>query len=239
MSVILYELVGKDDLRFSPFAWRTRMALAHKGIEAERVPVGFTEKDKIAFSGQEKVPVLKDGEIVVADSWRIACHLEDRYSARPSLFGSPEGRGLARLVNHMADMLHPPMARLILGDVFANVEARDQTYFRKTREARFGNTIEAMHAERDNHKDAFTNALQPFRLTLKDQPFLSGMTPAYADYALFGTFMWARITSPYPLLADDDTVFAWREKMLDLFGGMARNAPTAKRKCATKPGGTA
>jgi glutathione S-transferase len=227
MSVILYELVGKDDLRFSPFAWRTRMALAHKGIEAERVPVGFTEKDKIAFSGQDKVPVLKDGETVVSDSWHIACHLEDRYPSQPSLFGGAQGRSLARLVNYMSDMLHAQMARLIIGDVFSNVDLRDRDYFRKTREARFGKRIEDMHAERDGHKEAFTNALQPFRLTLREQPFLSGTAAAYADYILFGSFMWARITSPYALLAADDVVFAWRERMLDLFGGMARQTKEA------------
>ena len=99
MTVVLYELVGKDDHRFSPYAWRIRMALAHKGLEAELVPCKLTEKEKIAFSGQDRVPVLKDGETIVSDSWRIACCLEDRYPDRPSLFGCPVGRGVARLAN--------------------------------------------------------------------------------------------------------------------------------------------
>jgi glutathione S-transferase len=45
MSMILYDLAGADpDLRFSPFCWRTRFALAHKGLPVETIPWRFTEK---------------------------------------------------------------------------------------------------------------------------------------------------------------------------------------------------
>lgn len=225
MTMVLYELVGKNDHRFSPYAWRTRMALAHKGLKAETVPCRLTDKDKIAFSGQEKVPVLKDGDTVVSDSWNIACYLEDTYPDRPSLFGGSIGRGVARVVNAAADsQLIPAMARLILGDVFATVDPADREYFRRTREPRFGATIEAIAAGRDAQRQPWLNALGPFRLTLREQPFLSGDKPAYADYILFGTFQWARCTSSYPLLERDDPVHAWREKMLDLFDGLGRKA---------------
>jgi hypothetical protein len=39
--------------------------------------------------------------------------------------------------------------------------------------------------------------------------------------------MWARVVSPLELLAPDDAVHAWRERMLGLFGGMARAVPAA------------
>lgn len=225
MTMVLYELVGKNDHRFSPYAWRTRMALAHKGLKAETVPCRLTDKDKIAFSGQEKVPVLKDGDTVVSDSWKIACYLEDTYPDRPSLFGGSIGRGVARVVNAAADsQLIPAMARLILGDVFATIDPADREYFRRTREPRFGATIEAIAAGRDAQRQPWLNALGAFRLTLREQPFLSGDKPAYADYILFGTFQWARCTSSYPLLERDDPVHAWREKMLDLFDGLGRKA---------------
>ena len=54
MAITLYELVGRDDLRFSPYCWRTRFALAHKGLEFETVPVRFADKQPIAFSGEER-----------------------------------------------------------------------------------------------------------------------------------------------------------------------------------------
>jgi glutathione S-transferase len=225
MTVMLYELVGKDDHRFSPYAWRSRLALAHKGLDATFVPCRLTDKEKIAFSKQERVPVLKDGDIVVFDSWTIACYLEDQYPDRPSLFGGPVGRGVARVVNAAADsQLIPAMARMILGDVFATIDPADREYFRRTREPRFGATIEAIAAGREAARQPWLNALGPFRLVLKEQPFLSGDKPAYADYILFGTFQWARGTSPHPLLERDDPIYAWREKMLDLFDGYGRKA---------------
>lgn len=225
MSLVLYELLGKDDLRFSPYAWRARMALAHKGLKAEIVPCKFTDKAKFAFSGQDKVPVLVDGGETVFDSWRIACHIEDRHPGKPSLFGGPQARALARVVNFAVDsQVHLVLVRLILGDIFSNVHPDDRDYFRKTREARFGMTIEAIHAAREDHREAWTNVLGPYRLALREQPYLSGQSPAYADYVLFGTFQWARCASPYPLLKADDTLYSWRERMLDLYDGLGRKA---------------
>ena len=62
---------------------------------------------------------------------------------------------------------------------------------------------------------------------LKEQAFLSGAAPAYPDLILLGTFLWPRTISPLELLEKDDVVHAWRERMLDLFDGMARRARTA------------
>jgi glutathione S-transferase len=99
MALKLFELVGTDEQRpFSPFCWRTRMALAHKGLSAESIPWCFTEKDAIAPHNSEKVPVLIDDETSVADSWAIANYLEDTYSDRPSLFGGEGGRAMGRHV---------------------------------------------------------------------------------------------------------------------------------------------
>jgi glutathione S-transferase len=63
------------------------------------------------------------------------------------------------------------------------------------------------------------------RQTLKAQPYLGGDAPNYADYIVFGGFQWARVTSPFRLLEQDDPIYAWREKLLDAFDGMARRSP--------------
>jgi len=58
MSIKLYDLAGADeDRRFSPYCWRTKLALAHKGLKAETIPWRLTEKDRLAFAGSERVPV--------------------------------------------------------------------------------------------------------------------------------------------------------------------------------------
>jgi glutathione S-transferase len=223
----LYDLAGADDnRRFSPYCWRIKLALAHKGLSVETIPWRFTEKDRIAASGQGRVPVLVDGGKWVADSWNIACYLEDAYPDRPSLFGGGAGRALSRFYVGWADgVLQPAMARLIVRDIVDHLHPKDRDYFRKSREERFGKTLEEVVADREKNLPAFRTALAPLRMVLKDQPFLGGVTPLQADYIVFGGFQWARAISAWPLLEKDDVVHAWRERILDLYGGLARKAP--------------
>lgn len=227
MTLKLFELVGADAERpFSPFCWRIRMALAHKGLSAETIPWCFTEKDAIAPHKSEKVPVLLDGENAVADSWTIANYLEDRYPDRPSLFGGAGGRAMGRMINWWGDItVVGGMFPLIVADIPPHLKPVDAAYFRKTREARFGKPLEEVAAGRDKAVDGFRRALDPMRLTLKTQVYLGGDTPNYADYIVFGAFQWARVVSPFRLLAEEDPVHAWREKLLDAFDRMARQSP--------------
>jgi glutathione S-transferase len=227
MGLKLFELVGTDAERpFSPFCWRTRMALAHKGLGAESIPWCFTEKQAIAPHGSEKVPVLIDGDTSVADSWTIANYLEDRFPERPSLFGGEGGRAMARMINWWGDVaVVGGMFPLIVADIPAHLKPVDAAYFRQSREARFGKPLEEVTAARDTTVESFRRALDPLRLTLRTQPYLGGAVPNYADYIVFGAFQWARVVSPFKLLAGNDPVYAWREKLLDAFDGMARNSP--------------
>jgi glutathione S-transferase len=227
MNLKLFELVGTDATRpFSPFCWRTRMALAHKGLSAESIPWRFTEKSAIAPHGSEKVPVLLHGDNAVVDSWVIANYLEDAYPDRPSLFGGDGGRAMGRMLNWWADItVVGGMFPLIVADIPTHLAAVDATYFRKSREARFGKPLEEVVAGRETTVTGFRKSLDPMRLTLKSQPFLGGAQPNYADYIVFGGFQWARAVSPFRLLEDSDPLYAWREKLLDAFDGMARKSP--------------
>ena len=71
----------------------------------------------------------------------------------------------------------------------------------------------------------FRQNLEPLRLALRAQPFIGGSSPNYGDYIVFGGFVWARAVSPFRLLTEDDPVHAWRERMLDAHGGLARKSP--------------
>ena len=63
------------------------------------------------------------------------------------------------------------------------------------------------------------------RMIVRDHPFICGTMPAYADYIVFSLVQWARIASGFPVLAEDDPVCAWRERLLDSFDGLARREP--------------
>lgn len=228
MSLKLFELVGTDAARpFSPYCWRTRLALAHKGLSAETLPWRFTEKSAIAPHGSDKVPVLLHNGKPVVDSWVIATYLEDNFPDRPSLFGGPGGRAMARMINAWGDIaIVGGIFPLIIADIPKNLNAVDADYFRQSREARFGGrTLEDIMASRDSGVATFRKSLEVMRQTLKRQPYLGGDAPNYADYIVFGGFQWARVTSPFKLLEADDPIYAWRDKLLDAFDGLARTSP--------------
>ncbi|MEJ1976146.1 MAG: glutathione S-transferase family protein [Acetobacteraceae bacterium] len=225
-SRVLYDLAGADeDRRFSPYCWRTRMALAHKGLSVDAVPWRFTEKDAIAFSGQGKVPVLKDGDRTIVDSWAIAVYLEEAYPDRPSLFGGPAAMAVTRFLNAWADrVLIPGIAPLIVSDIHDCLHEKDKSYFRTTREKAFGAPLESVSADRDARVAGLRRALDPLRTVLRTQPFLAGAAPSYADYIPFGAFQWARCTSSFALLEPDDPIAAWVGTLLEAFDGLAKNA---------------
>jgi glutathione S-transferase len=224
---VLYDLAGADpDRRFSPYCWRTRMALAHKGLPVRTVPWRFADKDAIAFSGQGRVPVLLDGGTAVHDSWAIAVHLEQRYPDRPSLFGGAAAMAVTRFVNAWADRtLLPLVATLIVTDILDHLHENDRDYFRTSREKAFGKPLEAVVADRDSRVEQFRKAIEPLRTLLRAQPFVAGDAPAYADYIPFGILQWSRAISPFQLLEITDPVYAWRDRLLDAFDGLARSAP--------------
>jgi len=227
MTLKLFELVGTDDRRpFSPYCWRTRMALAHKGLDADSIPWRFTEKSTIAPHGSEKVPVLLHGDSAVVDSWVIANYLEDKFPDRPSLFGGEGGRAMARMLNAWGDIVVNGGAfPLVVADIPEHLGPVDAEYFRKSREARLGKPLEQVRQTRDAAVVGFRKSLEPMRLTLTTQRYLGGDAPNYADYIVFGGFQWARVISPFTLLEPGDPIYAWRETMLDAFDGLARKSP--------------
>ncbi|HYF09432.1 MAG TPA: glutathione S-transferase family protein [Acetobacteraceae bacterium] len=227
MARRLYDLCGADPARrFSPYCWRARLALAHKGLEVETVPWRFTDRAVIAAHGAEKVPVLLDGSRAVADSWAIAEYLEDSYPDRPSLFGGEGGRALAKFINGWADaVMIAGIARLVVSDIPPLLDPADRDYFVTSREKRFGMPLAQVTADRETRVVAFRESLIPLRLVLRGRPFLHGDAPAYADAIAFGPLQWARCVSAFSLLAQDDPVHAWRDRMLSAYGGIARAAP--------------
>jgi glutathione S-transferase len=217
VSIKLYDLVGKDPSRpFSPHCWKVRMALAHKGLDHQTVPTAFTEIPKIEGGSATLIPVIRDGEAVVADSFAIALYLERTYPDRPTLFGGPGGEAAARFIERWALALHPFIASAVLMDIHDCLAPVDQAHFRQSREKRFNKPLEDVPAGRDERCALFRASLAPMRDTLNYQPFLGGAEPLFSDYILFGALQWARVVSTYPILAEDDPVQAWFRRCLEL-----------------------
>ncbi len=228
--IVLYDLAGANDRRFSPNCWRTQMALAHKGLSYDTSPVRFTDIAKIAGGSFKTVPVIEDQERGrwVGDSWAIANYLEDIYTTQPSLFGGERGKALTFFVQNWAiSVLHAGLMGFIVLDIYEQLDDADKSYFRMSREKRFGGrTLEDVVRGRENRTAEFRASLQPLRAMLDQQPWIAGDSPAYADYVVFGALQWARIVSRFSLLEKDDAVAQWFERMLDLYDGLGRKAKT-------------
>ena len=226
--ITLWELKGKDGRRYSMFSWRTKMALKHKGLDYESVPVLMSDKATIAFSGGKTVPIIRDGDKVVRDSWAIAEYLEDRYPERPTLFGGAIGRGMAQAFNTWVDRtLLALLMPVIVADLYERIDPGDDAYFRRQFEGFLKSTLEEARARRDELAKRLDRQLDAWQAVLKRQNFVSGAAPAYGDYILFSLFQWARIASPHEIIAGGSPLALWRERMLDLYDGFARDVPTA------------
>src|SRR5579872_5388522 len=170
-----FDLAARDArLRFSPYCWRSKMALLHKGLAFETTPWRFTDKEAIAKSGQGRVPVLIfDDGTWLNDSWEIALHLDGHYPDRPMLMRSEAERAAARLVNNWCDLtLHATFRPLLLLDVYKNAAEKDQLYFRESREKLIGMTFEQLSQDRAGAVETLVKTFAPFERTLKDEKYL-------------------------------------------------------------------
>ncbi|ASY62270.1 lignin beta-ether hydrolase [Sinorhizobium sojae CCBAU 05684] len=229
MTRRLYALCGTDRTRpFSPHVWKTKLSLAHKGLDFDVAPGGFTEIPKLERGATTIVPLLRDGDILVSDSFEIALYLEATYRERPTLFGGEGGKATARFVEGWSQTtLHPAIGRIAIMDIHDRLDPVDQAYFRQSREQRFGKPLEAVAEAGQADLEAFSAKLEPLRHMLKFQPFLGGDRPLFADYIVFGALQWARIVSRQRLLADGDVVTDWFERCLDLHDGLGRSVTAA------------
>ena len=193
MPITMYDLAGAEAARrFSPFCWRARMALAHKGLAVETVPWRFTEKDKLAEPNDGRVPVIVDRERIVHNSVRspITSKSTIRTARRCSAACLARPRAFCPELDRDGVADRPDPARGA-----RHLEARraaDRDYFRTSREERFRTTLEEFVNDREARLPAFRASLDPLRRTIERQAFVSGDAPAYADYVVFGAFQWAR-----------------------------------------------
>lgn len=222
--ITLYELVLANGRAMSPFVWRVRYAMAHKGLAVNPVSVGFTQIPGVCGGRFKTVPIIEDGATAVCDSWEIVDYLERTYPARP-LFSGPAEYAMVRMFDAWFGLeVMRRMFTLYALNIHDRARPEDQGYFRSSRETRLkGVTLEAFVADRQARLPALREALAPMRQQLARSPFLGGESPNYADYIALGTFLWVASVSDLPPLAANDPLGAWLERGFDLYGGIGRD----------------
>lgn len=213
----LYELCSEDQRRFSPYCWRTRMALAIKEIEVDSVPVGFTQIPEICNGTGKTVPVLTTNDGPIANSFDIALHLDETLPEKPLLFRGQAAKSHCRLIEGWVDtVVLGGLMSMIVVDIWSVLRPEDKEYFRSTREARLGKSLEEFQAGREGRVKGFNSAtLAPVRRALAKAEWLGGDQPDYADCILFGSLMWPHVVSEFTVL-EDGTVMTWFRNCLSL-----------------------
>ncbi len=136
------------------------------------------------------------------------------------------GRHLTRVIDLWATRsVFAHIVRLVLCDALNHLDPDDAEYVRTSRELQLGVDLASLKALRDENMKPFIESLIPLRSYLRQNTFLGGEMPGYADYCVFSLFQWARMVSSFRLIEAGDPIFAWRSRMLDLFDGLAANVP--------------
>lgn len=89
----------------SHYVEKIRLILDYKGLPYRKIEVtpGVGQLELMRLSGHRQVPVLKDGNQVIADSTAIAEYLDKQYPDRPIIPTDPKLRGLCLLMEQWAD----------------------------------------------------------------------------------------------------------------------------------------
>ncbi len=222
----LYELVMENGRSASPYVWRVRYVLAHKGLEYQSVPVGFADIPTVLGGRFATVPILEDGVRVLGDSWEIVEYLDRAYSRGAALFAGASEIATTRLFDawlHSEVMRR--MFRIYALDIHNAARPEDRAYFRASRETRLkGRTLEEFTADRAQHLPELRAALAPLRAQLARFPFLGGFAPNYADHMVLALLQWVASVSTLPMLAADDrTLRDWIARGFELYGGVGRD----------------
>lgn len=188
---------------FSHYSEKIRLILDYKELEYKKIEVtpGVGQLELLRLSGQTKVPILKDGETIIADSTEIAFYLDRKFPERPLLPTDPIQRGQCLLLEEWADESIGLKGRTALvGALNQNPNFRTSLLPRETPLV-FKNLLGAFPGQildllgsgvglgGEAVKDALRGLhqdLEALTLILQHQPYLLGSEPTLADLAVAG-----------------------------------------------------
>ncbi|MDA0917296.1 MAG: glutathione S-transferase N-terminal domain-containing protein [Proteobacteria bacterium] len=209
----LYDLCGKNNLRFSPPCWNIKLCLLHKKIDFETIPVRFSEKNKIAFSGQGLVPIVKHNKGFVFESWNIIEWLEKNYT-ESKLFKNESSKNFSYFLYFWTSrQLLPILFKIIAHEIPNILEGEDINYYIKTREERINGPITKFKPYISDNILEFKKMISPVRKLIEKNGFISGKNPGLEDYIFYGNFRWVYSCSSCELLDTNDIIYDWYKNL--------------------------
>lgn len=155
----------------SPNNMKVRVALNYKGLDFDRVDVGFEDRDAVVeASGQPLTPVIKHGNTVVYDSRAILRYLDTNFRDTPRLLvgDRPAMLELERAEAYAREVVSPPIG-IIFGELTSG-----------------GEPDVAACAEASRR---LNEATAPYEEALQDREFLMGDHITLADVTA-APFVW-------------------------------------------------
>lgn len=187
----------------SQYSEKVRLILDYKGLAYRKIEVtpGIGQVELFQLSGQRQVPVLKDGNQIVADSTEIAKYLDLRYPDPPLIPKDPKQRGLCLLIEEWADESIGTKSRKVLFGALSQNQSLRKSLLPAATPDVVKVLVEAVpnqllqvlgfgvglspetvkKAEADLKQD-----LEALCLLLADNPYLVGDQPTLADFAVAG-----------------------------------------------------
>ncbi len=224
-TITLYDLQLASGCTISPFVWATKYALKHKGFDIELVPGGFTGIMERTGGRSERVPVIVDDDHWVLDSWLIAEYLDAKYPDRTRLFEGESMKVLTRFIEGwLWSTAIRPWFSCYIKDYRDLSLPQDHDYVTRTRETMLGGRkLEEVQSGREDRLPLVPPTLEPFRQLLRENQWLGGSRPNYADYRALAVFLWTASVATTPPLTEDDPLRDWLDRGFDLYGGLGRH----------------
>lgn len=229
----------------SQFSEKVRLILDYKGLPYKKIEVvpGVGQLEIFRLSGQRQLPVIKDGNTVVADSTAIALYLEKTYPQKPLLPTEPKAAALCQIIEDWADEAIGTKSRKSLfgalkdnslrssmlpsgtPDILKTLVSNIPTELFDVVGSGVGLTPMVLKTERD----ALHRAMEAIGQLLSQSPYLLGDQPTLADFTVAALSLVIKIpTGPYLNIADQlkgkgipgfvdnpayEAFFAWRDRL--------------------------
>ncbi|CAE6468993.1 unnamed protein product [Rhizoctonia solani] len=212
--IVFFDIASKVG-PWSPNTWKTRLALIYKRIpyRVEYVSYPDIEPTFKRFgvlptsdnAPQYTLPMIADpssdpskGPTYIANSFKIALYLDDKYPSPdyPTLF-PPGTRALQQVFIERVSSLILPMAPTMLPLVGQPgfLDDRGEEYYRRTRQAKFGKSLEQLAEEGLQTWGKVQESWETFGRLLESDttgPFVMGTRISYADLVLVAAFCWIK-----------------------------------------------
>ncbi|NJN85919.1 MAG: glutathione S-transferase family protein [Leptolyngbyaceae cyanobacterium SL_7_1] len=185
----------------SHYCEKVRLILDYKGLAYRKIEVtpGIGQIDVFRLSGQRQVPVLRDGNEVIADSTAIADYLDRKYPDRPIIPDDPKQKGLCYLIEQWADECIGLNARKCLIGAFNQDPSFRRAALPATAPDVLKTIVSSVPSEIFNTlgfgvglspdaikaaQDAMKHDLASLCFILMEQPYLVTDHPTLADFAV-------------------------------------------------------